>query len=245
MIPLVFINLDKDAERRSRLEHELARLQVSGQRLPAIWWKLLDTKQQQALYDEALNAQQYYKPLVDGEKGCYASHIAAWRRLLNSDAPAMVVLEDDVRLDDAFAQVIDAITAMPHAWDMVKLMGREHEKVCSAVALTPTHQLIQYRRVPSFTAGYVISRNGAEKLLKSRIPFGRPIDIDLRFWWENDMQILGVQPPPVLLDDTSLDTSITGRKPSPSWTVRWRKLCMKWRLTQGNARHLSTQLPLR
>lgn len=241
MIPLVFINLEKDSERRNRLEQELQRLHVPGTRLPAVWWKQLDPTQQNPLYSATLNSKQYYKPLVDGEKGCYASHIAAWEMLLSSDAPAMVVLEDDVRLDDRFVQAVDAIAALQRPWDMVKLMGRTQEKVRSAVALTEVHQLIQYRRVPSFTAGYVISRRGAQKLLQSRVPFGRPIDIDLRFWWENNLEILGVLPAPVLLDDTSLDSSITGRKPTASWTTRWRKLCMKWQITRGNARHLATQ----
>ena len=245
MIPLVFINLDKDAERRSRLEQELQRLHIAGKRLPAVWWKQLDAAQQTPLYSASLNHSQYYKPLVDGEKGCYASHIAAWEMLLSSDAPAMVVLEDDVRLDDTFVRAVDAIAAMQQPWDMVKLMGRPQEKVRSAVTLTEVHQLIQYRRVPSFTAGYVISRRGAQKLLQSRIPFGRPIDIDLRFWWENDLEILGVLPPPVLLDDTSLNTSITGRKPTTSWITRWRKLYMKWQLTRGNARHLAKRPLLR
>lgn len=245
MFPLCFINLDQDAERRERVERELARLQIDGQRLRAVWWKKLDAATQQKLYSEELNRHQYYKPLVDGEKGCYASHITAWRQLLASDAAAMVVLEDDVCLSDDFAQVVNALAAMERGWDMVKLMGRASEKVLHAVPLTEKHQLIQYRRVPSFTAGYVISRAGAEKLLHSRVPFGRPIDIDLRFWWENDLQVYGVLPAPVLLDDTSQNSSIAGRKPAASWATRWRKLAMKWQLTRGNARHLRTQPPLR
>lgn len=243
MIPLCFINLDKDTERRTRVESEFTRLSLQGERLPAIWWKQLPSAEQAALYSSELNSTQYYKPLVDGEKGCYASHISAWRMLLASDAPAMVVLEDDIRLDDSFAQAIEAIMAMPPSWDMVKLMGRPQEKIRATTALTDAHQLIQYRRVPSFTAGYVVSRQGAQKLLNSRVPFGRPIDIDLRFWWENDLQILGVLPAPVLLDDTSQESSITGRR-SSSWAVRWRKLQMKWQLTRGNARHLREQRPL-
>ena len=242
MLPLVFINLDKDSERRTRIEAQLAHLGLPGERLPAVWWKHLPPAEQSLLYSAERNHGLYYQPLVDGEKGCYASHIQAWRQLLASDAPAMVVLEDDVVLEDAFASVVQAIAALGVDWDMVKLMGRPAgEKIRATRPLTASHRLIQYRRVPSFTAGYVVSRAGARKLLDSRVPFGRPIDIDLRFWWENDLRILGVQPPVVRLDVTSQDSTIAGRGTRASWTTRWRKLAMKARLTWGNARHLRTQ----
>lgn len=241
-LPLVFINLDKDSERRTRIEAQLAHLGLPGERLPAVWWKHLPPAEQSLLYSAERNHGLYYQPLVDGEKGCYASHIQAWRQLLASDAPAMVVLEDDVVLEDAFASVVQAIAALGDDWDMVKLMGRPAgEKIRTTRPLTASHRLIQYRRVPSFTAGYVVSRAGARKLLDSRVPFGRPIDIDLRFWWENDLRILGVQPPVVRLDVTSQDSTIAGRGTRASWTTRWRKLAMKARLTWGNARHLRTQ----
>lgn len=244
MLPLVFINLDKDSERRTRIEAQFARLGLAGERLSAVWWKHLAQAEQDLLYSPQRNRGQYYKPLVDGEKGCYASHILAWRQLLDSDAPALVVLEDDVVLDDAFAPVVQAIAALGDDWDMVKLMGRPSgEKIRAARPLTPTHQLIQYRRVPSFTAGYVVSRAGARKLLDSRVPFGRPIDIDLRFWWENDLRVLGVQPPVVRLDTTSEDSTIAGRRAPASWATRWRKLAMKVRLTWGNTRHQTMQAP--
>lgn len=244
-IPIVFINLDKDTQRRERMQEQLARLGLQGQRLPAVWWRDLPAQQQAQWYSPQRNRAQYYKALVDGEKGCYASHIVAWQQLLASDAPALVVLEDDVLLQDDFAHVVQAVMALPTAWDMVKLMGRaQREKVRSWRALTAQHRLIQYRRVPSFTAGYIVSRAGAQKLLQSRVPFGRPIDIDLRFWWENQVHILGIQPPVVRLDVTSQDSSIAGRRQGQGWITGWRKFAMKARLTWENAHHVRQQKKL-
>lgn len=240
-LPLVFVNLDRDAERRERLEAELARLQLSGQRLHAVWWADLPPAEQDALYSPQLNQSQYYKPLVNGEKGCYASHIQAWRQLVASDAPAMVVLEDDVRLDDRFAAGIAAVAQLDIPWDMVKLLGREREKVRSQRPLLPDVALVQYQRVPSMTAGYVISRAGAAKLLATRVPFGRPIDVDLRFWWENDLRILGTVPSLLILDETSFVSSIWAEKPRVPLLQKLRKFGMKWKLSLGNARHRRQQ----
>lgn len=237
-LPLVFINLDKDSERRTRIEGQLAHLGLPGERLPAVWWKHLPPAEQSLLYSAERNHGLYYQPLVDGEKGCYASHIQAWRQLLASDAPALVVLEDDVRLTPQFADVVNAIAALQEPWDMVKLLGRDREKVRSQRPLVPGTALVDYSRVPSMTAGYVVSRAGAAKLLAHRQPFGRPIDVDLRFWWECDqLRILGVSPSAIALDDTSEVSSIWDTRDTLTPGQRWRKFCMKLALTLGNAWH--------
>ena len=237
-LPLVFINLDKDSERRTRIEGQLAHLGLPGERLPAVWWKHLPPAEQSLLYSAERNHGLYYQPLVDGEKGCYASHIQAWRQLLASDAPALVVLEDDVRLTPQFADVVNAIAALQEPWDMVKLLGRDQEKTRSQRPLVPGTALVDYSRVPSMTAGYVVSRAGAAKLLAHRQPFGRPIDVDLRFWWECDqLRILGVSPSAIALDDTSEVSSIWDTRDTLTPGQRWRKFCMKLALTLGNAWH--------
>ena len=237
-LPLVFINLDKDSERRTRIEGQLAHLGLPGERLPAVWWKHLPPAEQSLLYSAERNHGLYYQPLVDGEKGCYASHIQAWRQLLASDAPALVVLEDDVRLTPQFADVVNAIAALQEPWDMVKLLGRDREKVRSQRPLVPGTALVDYSRVPSMTAGYVVSRAGAAKLLAHRQPFGRPIDVDLRFWWECDqLRILGVSPSAIALDDTSEVISIWDTRDTLTPGQRWRKFTMKLALTLGNAWH--------
>ena len=237
-LPIVFINLDRDAERRTRLLAELQQIDMPSERFPAVWWADVPPEQASRWYSDDLNARQYYKPLRNGEKGCYASHIGAWQQLLASDAPALVVLEDDVRLTPQFADVVNAIAALQEPWDMVKLLGRDREKVRSQRPLVPGTALVDYSRVPSMTAGYVVSRAGAAKLLAHRQPFGRPIDVDLRFWWECDqLRILGVSPAAIELDDTSLVSSIWDERDTLTPAQRWRKFCMKIALTLGNAWH--------
>ncbi len=241
-LPVRYINLDRDAERRTRLDAEIARLDLPGERFPGVLWTALPQAEQNALYSPTLNARQFHKPLVNGEKGCYASHIALWRWLLHSPYPAVVVLEDDVRLKDDFAAVCAAIAAMPAGWDMVKLIGRAElgkpEKLRKVQALCPGYQLVQYRRIPSLTAGYVLSRQGAQKLLSTRVPFGRPIDVDLRHWWESQHLVMrGLSPAAIELDDTSFESSIGAKVAERSLADKWRKARHKILYTLGNAWH--------
>jgi len=237
MLPLLFINLDRDADRRQRMEAELQRLALPGQRFEATLWTALPQAEQDRLYSPALNARQFHKALVNGEKGCYASHLRAWQWLLDSPHAAAVVLEDDVALKPEFAAVIAAIEQLPAGWDMIKLIGRldesKGEKLSRQQALSPGYSLIDYKRVPSLTAGYVLSRSGAAKLLGSRLPFGRPIDVDLRHWWENGLKIQGVMPAAIVLDESSFQSSI-GDKPRGSG---WRKFKHKAAYSLGNWWH--------
>jgi glycosyl transferase, family 25 len=243
MLPIRFINLDRDAERRQRMEAELLRHGLQGERFAGVLWTALSVTEQGTLYSESLNARQFHKPLVNGEKGCYASHLALWRWLLDSRHQAVVVLEDDVRLCADFGRVCDAIAALPaKRWDMVKLIGRagigKPEKLRRREMLCVGFELQHYRRVPSLTAGYVINREGAAKLLASRQPFGRPIDVDLRHWWESGgLQVLGIEPAIIELDETSLDSSIGTKALERGLSSKWRKFRHKLNYTLGNAWH--------
>ena len=82
MPPIRYINLDRDTERRACMEAELQRAGLRGERFPALLWTALSETEQAGFYSAALNARQHHLPLVNGEKGCYASHLQLWRWLL-------------------------------------------------------------------------------------------------------------------------------------------------------------------
>lgn len=233
-LPLVYINLDEDTQRRSVFDAACTAAGVHAERLAGTRWTRLDGAAQAQLYSEELNARCYFRPLLAGEKGCYASHIAAWRQLLASSAPALVVLEDDVRPQSGFNHVINAICTLAPDWDMIKLIGRAQERAATQQPLTEQHVLVSYRRVPSLTAGYVVSRRGAEKLLASRLPFGRPIDDDLRHWWENALVIRGIMPAAIAHAETGDSSSIGERQRETRVDLRFRKFLFKSRYTLAN-----------
>ena len=234
-LPLVYINLDEDMQRRSTIEAACAVVGVQAERVPATRWSRLNAEQQAALYSARLNVRSYFRPMLPGEMGCYASHIAAWRRLLASSAPALVVMEDDVEPGPDFAAVVNAIAALPAGWDMVKLIGRAQERPATRQPLVGAFELVSYRRVPSLTAGYVISRRGAEKLLTTRVPFGRPIDEDLRHWWESDLVMRGVLPAAIADADTGSTSSIGVRQRQTRLALRFRKFLFKCRYNIRNS----------
>ncbi len=231
---VVVINLATRAERWSAMWQQLLEVGIDPVRIPAVHGASLSSEQRSALYSEQLNRRLYHQPLCDGEIGCYASHLAVWQRLLRSGADCIAVLEDDVEIDTSLPQVLAAIESMPGDWDLVKLIGRSVEKADGAQPLCEGCSLICYRRVPSLTAAYVLHRRGAEKLLARRPPFGRPVDVDLRHWWECGLEVQGVQPYPVREAPCARESSMVGRAAERDAARRWRRLWQQARYTWCN-----------
>jgi glycosyl transferase family 25 len=231
---IAVINLAAQADRWQQVRQRFHAVGLAPVRHEAVAGAALPAAQHAVLYDAALNRRQYHRVLRAGEIGCYASHLALWRQLVGSGAPHLAVFEDDVEPSAALPEVLNAIARLPPAWDMIKLVGRRREKVRAHRPLLPRHELIDYRRVPSFTSAYVVARRGAEKLLARRPPVGRPVDVDLRYWWECDLEILGVQPYPAQAADTSRHTTIHGRESRPDLAARLRKLRLQLQYTALN-----------
>jgi glycosyl transferase family 25 len=236
-IPICFINLASDEQRCERMQAEFLRHGLVGHRLDAVRWTDLTPQAQDELYSDSLNEKQFHVSLVAGEKGCYASHHKAWAGMVENGLPAMVVLEDDVRLTPELTKVIAAVETLEIPWDMIKLIGRDKEKIRARRPLVEGVDLIDYKRVPSLTAGYIISREGALKLMRKRKPFGRPIDVDLRFWWECDLRIMGVSPACLILDDTSFTSTIGQKNRQRTWRAQWNKFSVKFSMTLLNELH--------
>lgn len=236
-LPVVYINLDEHTERRALLQAELAAAGVQAQRLSAVRWARLPAPEQARLYSDALNRRQHHVPLVAGEKGCYASHLRACQALLASAHPALVVLEDDVQITPRLVPALQALLPQLARWDLVKLIGRPREKLRHSSPLTDDTALVAYARVPSLTAGHVLTRRGAQKLLGSRVPFGRPVDLDLRHWWENGFQIRGLHPAVIALAPLHEQSSIGAKAAGRSLAQRWHKFHIKLMHGLRNAWH--------
>lgn len=229
-VPVFVINLDRDTTRMAQMAERLAEHGLPYERVPAVLGRALTPAERAALYDEDTNHRRHHTPLVDGEIGCYASHLRLWERLVREAVPVALVLEDDVLLRPTLRAVIDALAPCATDWDMVKLMGRPREPDVGTQPLAGEVRLIRYHRPPSLTGAYLISLAGARKLAARRRPFFRPIDVDLRHWWECDLRLFGVFPYPAKEAPAADQSSIAGRR-SAARGLRWR--LRKWRVQTG------------
>ena len=178
MLTLV-INLDRDTERLKRIEALLSERDVSFTRVAAVDGRSLSA-------DEIAAVCAYPTPvsirLQPGEIACYLSHIKAWRLLLDSDEDCAAIFEDDIDLSRDAAEVLSATAAwMPEDADIVKLetslkpieLGRAPETIVH------TREIRRLAGCHIGTAGYVITRKGAARMLAESKKLRMAVDTTL------------------------------------------------------------------
>jgi glycosyl transferase, family 25 len=229
------INLGTHAHRWDAVATQLKALGLAPTRREATAGASITLRDLNGLYSQAVNRRSYHRPLLPGEIGCYLSHRAAWQRLLDSGHGMVAVFEDDVECDDDLPLILDKLARQTGGWEMVKLIGRGRESISAAFPFGQGRELIEYGRVPSLTSAYVINRSGAAKLL-ANAPFGRPVDVDLRHWWECDLHVAGVFPYPVRRAASSGASTIEDRQVRPDLRMRLQKLWLQAVYTTCNWR---------
>jgi glycosyl transferase family 25 len=209
MAPLIYvINLDRDVERLASIRDNLAKLGLGFERLPAVMGK--DVPEWEKLVD--LPAYAWRNRLDTpraGEVGCYLSHLKAMETFLRTDAPWCVILEDDVEVLPACAEVLQSL-AEKDDWDLVKLFNFHSGMPVTKRALAGDHRLVAHLTRTTSSAAYVVNRRAAETLLMSMRPITEQVDHALDRPWETGLRTRGIRPMPVILAPVAGTSSTIG-----------------------------------
>ena len=189
----LLINVDSAKDRLEEAENQLDNQEIEWERLDAV------TPQSD---DFALSkpASKWYRELTIGEVACYLSHKKAWRKAIDAEVDYLIVLEDDLLIDGPLKQITDEIIEADLSWDMVKLFEtresrRELRSLDSGVKIVDTPTM------PIATTGYIVKVSSLPRLLESTKQFSRPIDVELKSYWELNLRIYSIYPPPVKISD--------------------------------------------
>lgn len=164
MIPVYVINLARSPERRAFMAEGLSRAGVTPEFVAAA---------------DGRRCRGRALPLSKAETALILSHRKAWRRLLRGGAEHAVVLEDDTHIGEGFAALLAAGWSAP-SFDLVKL-----ETLFDRVWLERGSVAIGGRALRRLgaehlgSAGYLISRAGASKLLAQTRGLDQPVDHSL------------------------------------------------------------------
>jgi glycosyl transferase family 25 len=173
--PLYVINLPRHAERRARMT-----LLLREQRLSPQFVEAVDGSRTCEKITAFWHANAQRRMLNPGEIGCMMSHIQVWRRIVGEDLPRAVVLEDDICLSPAFADVVRGLDDMG-PFNLLRLetdLGQAvMETRASGTAAGHTgHRLLRgaYR-----CGGYMIARDAAALLLSASESFRHAVDVEM------------------------------------------------------------------
>jgi glycosyl transferase family 25 len=154
------------------------------------------------------------------EFGCYASHLELWKKCKALGQPVLI-LEDDIIPSPALtAEVVTLLPELARKFGFIRLEPHEDKM----------HLIRQSRRLPPErvaefdgysiytqfhpflrTSAYVISPNVASAFIESSKVLRGPVDHFFRMTWIHRQALFLMSPPPFLLSDISIDSSIDGR----------------------------------
>lgn len=205
------INLDKNQARLDNSKRQFAKENIAFSRIEAVnGWEMSDEDIKQ-VYDARTANLRYKYPLIKPEIGCYLSHIEAWRQIAESGEEGGFVFEDDFKVIAPLAPVLEALTESAENWGITKMFSiKKHPKILHWKPLTNYNDLAVPFQVPTCLLAYAIRAETAQKLVKSSIPFFRPVDEDHKFFWEKDLKVSLVHPSPVEVGDQQTETGTIG-----------------------------------
>ena len=211
-------------------------------------------------YDERRVTGAYGRKLHPGELGCYSSHFELWRWLLQSDFQQLIVLEDDVVVDWEFIRNFCDMGMEGRGIEYLRLFA----KMPAPWRFIASPYFDQYRHLIRFTGyalgtqAYVISKRGAERLIRHGSDIEAPVDVYMDRTWDHGLLNLALYPFPVYeryqpssIGEGRFSRSLS-RWPQPSLrnflTRARRKLQLYWAiygLSPSSARSLQHSLKSR
>lgn len=174
MLPIFYINLASRPDRRDFMESQLRKLGLEGKRIEAVTPADI-SPEDIARYCNGENPSFLRK----NELACTMSHERCWQTMLDMGAERALIFEDDVKLSSrlpAFLSTVDAIDA-----ELIRI-----DALGGTIRVYPVHEttpdgiaLRRFRSAPIGSAGYIVSRSGAQKFLGHPALRHRPVDLVL------------------------------------------------------------------
>ncbi|TDH06000.1 hypothetical protein EPR50_G00128320 [Perca flavescens] len=211
---IFLINLKRRSDRRDRMLSSLAVLGINTTLTEAVDGKALNSSQLQAMGIDMLPG--YRDPyservLTRGEIGCFLSHHKIWKQVVQQELQQVLVLEDDVRFEPRFCSrlvtIMENVQRVGLEWDLI-YVGRKRLQVKEPEQWVKGVSNLVYPGYSYWTLGYVLSLNGAQKLLQAK-PLNKMLPVDeflpimfnkhpkdeyMQYYKQRDLRAFSVEP---------------------------------------------------
>lgn len=194
-VPILVLSLRRAAERRAALETEMTRYGLHFRYVDAIDAAFASAGYPETVYDPKANRHGAKRPLSPGEVACALGHRAIWAEIATGPHPVALVCEDDMTFTTSPGPLLAAVAAAPGAFEDVVIKLDGHPRGGKEIGRIGDMGIILTSRPPPRTTGYLIGRRAARQLLIASGLITRPVDNDLKRYWEHGVTILATRAP--------------------------------------------------
>lgn len=214
-IPPIFIISLKNSPRREFIAKRLSDLNLDFEFFDAVYGKDLSEEQLNQVDREfSMTRFATRKPLTLGEIGCAMSHINLYHHIVNNKIEKAIILEDDAIVSQEFEKIVEQ--SLDKVSSNMEILFFEHGKAKSYFLkkkLVEGYKLVHYRypsktskRAINRTTAYLITLEGARKLLKYAYPIRLAADYLTGALQITKINAYGIEPPCVFLGtDSEID----------------------------------------
>lgn len=192
-VPIFAINLDSSPDRWSCLKDRAAKANITIRRVPGVDGRRIP-QEDWLDFDRYEFERHTGRSVLPGEYGCYRSHLLALQMFLNQNVPYGLIIEDDVFPDQRTAARVSAIIDSLGEFDVVRLVSHRSRLF---VKLATTSEGDQTGRTvfgpQGSAAAYLVSREGAAKILGALSRMYLPWDVALERFWSSQTEIFSTK----------------------------------------------------
>lgn len=220
------LSLPRSVERRRQFDAEAARAGLAFEYVDGLDARGAEAGELSRLADQRLAEQRFGRRLSPGEIACAEGHLRIYRHLLDSDAGAALIFEDDTLLAESFRDVLKGLAGLGsefmHRRLVLLLNDRQSYQAYPLwvrrrrmVPVASEQGLLEVVRSDNAlhgTFGYMITRNAAAAILDAEREISVPADAWDIFWKSGALQSIWVLDPPAVLHPANREDSLIGKQ---------------------------------
>ncbi len=142
-----------------------------------------------------LHSPPYPFALSPGEVGCFLSHRACWRKIVEDGLEYALIVEDDLAADRiVWPEALGLIAGHAGPDSYIRIPAKNRETAVRVIAQGTKARLFLPRVIGLQTVAQVVGRDAATRLLGASETIDRPVDTFVQMHWATGQQVHTILP---------------------------------------------------
>ncbi len=178
------IHLERASARRKQVDRIVGACSVPAEIVHAVDGRTLSSEEVGRSYVKDKQEPTYPFELQPGEIGCFLSHRKCWRRLVDENLDAALILEDDIEFDPpVFERALSIARRHINELGYIQFQVRPVPTNATVIAADAQVELVRSKPIQLRTSAQLVSQSAARRLLELTEVFDRPVDTYLQMHW--------------------------------------------------------------